>query len=406
MRDTIYVAMAKQYNRQVSTHDKPDHDKSAYNGTGGGRLGKDAYSHVLETRSQLCNTVNLLSTHIDPAKISPKNVLALQRYLGNRAVTSLFAKRDIMSVSDKQSKSSKYVLQRKKTEIKTLEERKRLAQTWNFLPEKSKIDGSLSENERTNLMMADLDQIYQSHLVKGKKYLDTLEEAKKQYFKSPLEYVKKKQKQRDIHNANFAKNYVTSVTNSDNDSSTTARKVSSSGFVGERPSKPKENVYYNIIDPWEGRIRALDNYATKDEARKEDDKNINTEGYKKKGLPNSEVLWQQGLASAKSQLWFPWFYGDSRAKKAMGGVKSMRRENIQNPLTRAVVFMSYPNGKVYWVENMTWQKDSEEFEAVMGTPNAAPAIHMLTDHLDEIQHKNIADVTATTSEHLLIQYDD
>ena len=78
--------MAKQYNRQVSTHDKPDHDKSAYNGTGGGRLGKDAYSHVLETRSQLCNTVNLLSTHIDPAKISPKNVLALQRYLGNRAV--------------------------------------------------------------------------------------------------------------------------------------------------------------------------------------------------------------------------------------------------------------------------------------------------------------------------------
>ena len=252
LRGTMYVAMAKQYSRQVS-----DSDKSAYDGAGIGRLGKDAYSHVLKPGSQLCNTVDLLSTHIDPAKIPAKNLLALQRHLGNRAVSSLLADRDTATVSDKQSKSSKYVLQRKKTEIKTLEERKKLAKTWNFLHEKSKIESSLPENERTNLMMADLDRIYQSHLAKGKKYLDTLEEAKKQYLKSPSEYVSKKQKQRDIHNANFAENYVTSVSKATNDSSATARKVSSSGFVGERPSKPKENVYYNIIDPWEGRIRGI-----------------------------------------------------------------------------------------------------------------------------------------------------
>ncbi len=327
-----------------------------------------------------------------------KSVLSLQRRFGNAAVTSLLAGRKACG----NGLMSGQVIQRKKTEIKTEDEKTKLVRTWNFLPNKSKI-GASSEKEKQEKMLDELDKIYDEHLKKGKKYLAGLQAAKVEYEKDQKTYAAKKQPQRSQYDDNFANNYVTAVKNKQD--GTTARSVASSGFVGKRPNQPKANVYENVIDPWGGTIRALDNYAERDEAREHDNKNIKTENYKKRGLPNSEVLWQQGMASAKSQLWFPWYYGNQRSRSAMAGLKSIERENIQNPSTRAVVFMAYPNGKSYWSEDMTWGKESEEFQAVMGTPNAAPAIHMMIDHLDEMSNKSIANVTATTSEHLLIRYE-
>jgi|GEM_PF-4870441 len=333
-----------------------------------------------------------------PAGCDQKSVLGLQRRFGNMAVTSLLEEQKTPGRS-----ATGPVVQRKKTDARTPEEQNKLVRSWNFLPKKSKIDSSLSQEEKTAIMLADLGKTYDDHLEKGKKYLAGLEDAKIEHSRDKKAYTDKKQPQRSAYDANFADNYVTAIKN-DNDG-TTARSVSSSGFVGERPDRPRANVYENTIDPWGGTIRARDNYAEKDEARRHDTKNEKTANYKKKGLPNSEVLWQQGMASAKSQLWFSWYKGAQRSRTAMAGIKSMERENIQNPLTRAVVFMAYPNGTSYWSENMTWGKGSEEFQAIMGTPNCAPAIHMMVDHLDEMSHNDIADVTATTTEHLLIRYE-
>jgi hypothetical protein len=329
------------------------------------------------------------------------SLILLQRQFGNKAVASLFGAKSHAKLG---GESNGMVLQRKKTQIENKEDLSALRKTWNFMPKKTAFSSSLGEEEKSNIMLSDLGNVYDSYLEKGTRYLSDLSANRKKYGESASEYTSSVQPKREVYDANFANHYVTALKSGQGQEGT-ATHVSSSGFVGdERPEKPRANVYENLFDFNKNTIHAHDNYATKDEARLHDSamKKEKAE-HKDIGLPNSEILWQQGLAAAKSQLYFSSWNGNQRAKSAMKSIKTIRRENIQNPDTRAVVFMAYPNGQAYWSADQTWGKDTNDFKAVMGTPNAATAIHMLNDHLDEITANDIADVTATKSEHLVIR---
>ncbi len=340
-----------------------------------------------------------------PAKSrTPENELIfLQRTFGNKAVASVLDGRVNMRQT---GESLGAVLQRKKTNVTGSEEKVALKKAWNFMPKKTKLSDTMGEDEKNNAMLADLDNVYNTYRDKGGKYLADLAARRKAHQESPENYTADMKIKRDEYNANFAKNYVT-ATRSGTGSDAGSTHVSSSGFVGdERPAKPAPNVYENVFNFGNNTIRALDNYANKDKARLHDAEMNKSGGnaHRNIGLPNSEILWQQGMQAATSQLWFPSLGGNQRAKASMKSVTTVRRENIQNADTRAVVFMAYPNGQAYWSAAMTWGKDTEEFKAVMGTPNAATAIHMLGDHLDEMTATDIGDVTATADEHLVIRY--
>lgn len=167
--------------------------------------------------------------------------------------------------------------------------------------------------------------------------------------------------------------------------------VLTAGYLGEVPPADNEMTgqYENRIDLDTGTIIADNNKGTKDPLEKN-------------RLPNSEVLWQQYRAVAKQQLG-----ADFPESKAMSSISKIIRHIVANAESQRVVFMAYPDGEAWKDGNdRDWLPHTEEYNAILGTPNGQSAAYMLLDHFEEIGEKTLGIIRTTGSRDIEINLDD
>jgi hypothetical protein len=115
-------------------------------------------------------------------------------------------------------------------------------------------------------------------------------------------------------------------------------------------------------------------------------------------LNNSEIIWCQYIRAseayrtARGAALAP---GSAEALKMLK-VKELVRHNVTNKETKDVVEMAFPNNKSWTTHKQTWKPPSDEFHAVLGTPNAQAAGYMLAGHMDEMEGRarKITGITA------------
>jgi len=72
----------------------------------------------------------------------------------------------------------------------------------------------------------------------------------------------------------------------------------------------------------------------------------------------------------------------------------LKRHGVQNSVSLQAGYMALPDGVTYQTAH-TWLPGSDEFNAVLGTPNCSGAAFMLGDHVDETGGKSIRHIRAT-----------
>lgn len=172
----------------------------------------------------------------------------------------------------------------------------------------------------------------------------------------------------------------------------------SSGYTSPetKPAKPSETTYHNRILLSDNILELVHNYASQDEARLQDEKakgGADKEaGYRQIGLPSSEILWRQFMQVAREQFFVR---REARAQALATQIAGVVVQQSVNVPTNQVVFVAYPDGEMWETHDRTWTPDAteEEFKAILATPNAAPAIFLLLDHLDELGDRSIASIT-------------
>lgn len=122
-------------------------------------------------------------------------------------------------------------------------------------------------------------------------------------------------------------------------------------------------------------------------------KKKNSRNYEKKGLPNSEILWKQYQSAIMKS-----FESDKKTQKVntdnkLKNLKRISRVQIANRFTKQTAYKALPNDKTDFSQTHVWDSDSEEFLALLGTPNCNGAIHLLSDHVDQLDGKNISNIT-------------
>ena len=115
-------------------------------------------------------------------------------------------------------------------------------------------------------------------------------------------------------------------------------------------------------------------------------------------MSNSEIIWcQHRLAAAayRASLGAGLVAGSDKDIKLLK-VKELVRNNVTNKDTLEVVEVAYPDNKTWKTHKQTWKPPSDEFHAVLGTPNAQAAGYMLADHMDEMEGRarKITGITA------------
>lgn len=168
-------------------------------------------------------------------------------------------------------------------------------------------------------------------------------------------------------------------------------KVSSTGLAKKRDKgyKGKATPYSNEVNFEDNSITALHNYAEQDRARQKDVEKKGKKRYKPRGLPNSEILWQQYKLAAKSQ---PEIHKDSKAEDLIKGLSIVKRRQVQNTATQMTILFALPNNKTDLTAAHTWDAESEEFLALLGTPNCSGVTFLLADHVDELEGKSITEI--------------
>ena len=247
----------------------------------------------------------------------------------------------------------------------------------------------LDQNAYNRLIYDKVSDIYDENLNKGTRYWNTLNNALDSFeAEDNSEFLEAQNKKHADYDLKFNENYVSNI-GSDQDSN--GVNVGSNGLAsdGDQIDPGKDVPYSNLLDFEDNSISANHNYAERDMAREQDVKMKDVQGYRKRGLPNSEILWQQYKHAAKSQFWF---FKESRAKSLMKGLSTIKRRQVQNTATQMTILFALPDGKTNLEATHAWQAESEEFLAMLGTPNCSGAAFLLTDHVDELDGKSITEI--------------
>jgi hypothetical protein len=231
---------------------------------------------------------------------------------------------------------------------------------------------------------------YDTNLVKGRGYWDKLKKAVANFkAEDNGEFLKEQAAKHADYDSKFEKNYASNTRNhwwyTENVG------IGSSGLAeeGSQVEANKDVPYTNSVSFEDNSISANHNYAERDMARVEDVKKKGEKGYEPRGLPNSEILWQQYKLAAKNQFWF---WKDSRAKELMEGLSAIKRRQVQNTATQMTGLFALPDDKTDLKTAYAWQAESEEFLAMLGTPNCSGAAFLLADHVDDLNGKSITEI--------------
>jgi hypothetical protein len=258
-------------------------------------------------------------------------------------------------------------------------------------------DHPLGSPERLPAIWAGLRDVYATYLGKGQALWNRLQAALEDYDVDPSAMTASLQQLRGVYERRHREHYATAVREGEGG----LHSVSSSGFVDKPPDAvPQPNIYLTNVDLTHGILNVIRSYATSDEARIHDvDEKRKSAEHVDIGLPLSEILWQQYLETARSTLWV---VRDARARAMAQEISGITVHQSSNAITQQVVFMAYPDGTKWDTSDRTWMPDSEEFKAILATPNVAMAVHMLLDHMDEIGGKTITKlVTRGNKDHYI-----
>lgn len=243
-----------------------------------------------------------------------------------------------------------------------------------------------SPEERRQDIWSHLLGVYNGCLAKGRVYWAKVEQRTDQYINDKPRLERELEAIRASYDERYHAHYRTTVKANG--------AVSTSGHVDNTaPLEGEGTAYSNQMDTARGRITASSNYAGRDAARLADTEAhaARTPDYKTRGLPNSEVLWRQYFAAARDRFWV---MKDSRAQAAMRELSGIQRQNIVNVVTLQAAYMALPDGLDFTTAH-TWRPGNDDFLAVIGTPNCAPAAHMVADHIDEMGGKTISYILST-----------
>ena len=247
----------------------------------------------------------------------------------------------------------------------------------------------LSVPARELLIYNKLQGIYNDKLAKGTGYWKILQDKILKFGGDQRQAFELEQSQkRQEYDQKFEKNYVTTPKKT---ASKNQRELHSVGLGadGEKVNANKDVPYLNMADFQDNSITAAHNYAERDLAREADKANKDVVGYEKRGLANSEILWQQYRVAAEKQFVFN---KKERALDLMKGLNKIKRRQVQNDETRGTILFALPDGFDDFSKPHQWQAGSEEFLALLGTPNCSGAVFMLSDHFDQLDKKSIASI--------------
>jgi len=156
-------------------------------------------------------------------------------------------------------------------------------------------------------------------------------------------------------------------------------RVNTDGYDPATTTKPtvdpgeNEGAYSNEFDVTSGKIKAAWNFAEFDDARKSN-----------KGINNSEILWNQHKEAAKKHHTLD-SDKDAKVNAAMKGISKIVRSTVINKDTKSTVYMAYPNGEKWTTADKSWTPGNDDFNAILGTPNARSTPFLLIDHMHELE---------------------
>ncbi len=259
--------------------------------------------------------------------------------------------------------------------------------------------GKTTDSEKGDAIWKHLNNTFNDNQDKGQRYWNNLQQTitdyKDIYKKADVESKNK------IKRSDYDKKFRENYSNTDPiPLSITNYRVNTEGYDPLTSSKPTvktdiyEGNYSNEFDISSGSIKAAWNFA----ANVDRDTGKVTSYYDKaleakKGLNNSEILWQQFQLAAK------WHFQtdpsmESKVIDALKTISTIKRDTVINDETNEVVYMSYPNNED-WDTDKEWRPTQDEFFAILGTPNARSSPYFLMDHLDQIE-KTIEKIITTS----------
>jgi hypothetical protein len=238
---------------------------------------------------------------------------------------------------------------------------------------------------------------YNESLIKGRGLWNKLEAERTTLASDPSGLSTTLSAVRADYDRRYKNHYLSSVTR-DEAEGTYITHSSSYLTPQERPEKPKETIFHSRIILPSNTLEIVHHYADRDAARIRDAQEAGKpleerdQGYQRIGLASSEILWRQFLDVARDQFILR---KDARARALATQIASVVVMQSVNVRTGQVVFVAYPDGEIWKTHDRTWTPEAteEEFKAILGTPNVAPAIYLLLDHLDEIGDRSIASIT-------------
>jgi len=167
--------------------------------------------------------------------------------------------------------------------------------------------------------------------------------------------------------------------------------------------------YDNLYDPQSGLFTAANNF-----------KNLDTDEELPEPMPNSEVIWHQFRTALKTEALnssYPTLalgrrtFGPGQRKSSHdkvsteGKLRSIRRDKVINKVTRDTIFWCDQGLEV--MENrsepVTVTPGSDDFSALLGTPNGNSAAWLLIQHGHEMGASDIKQITYSGSA-LIIDY--
>ncbi len=248
---------------------------------------------------------------------------------------------------------------------------------------------NMDDEEYQGFIFKKLETAYNRNLDRGTRYWNNLNNTIDHYNADDNKgFLKTQKKQHSDYDKKFKKNYINKLERVPDSedievSSTGLAKKGDKGYVG------KATPYSNSVNFEDNSITASHNYATQDRARQKDEENKGKKRYKPRGLPNSEILWQQYKTGAKEQSKI---HKESKAEDLIKGLSTVKRRQVQNPSTLQTILFALPDGKDDFKAAHAWRAAGEEFKAMLGTPNCSGAAFLLADHVDELEGKSITEI--------------
>ncbi len=314
-----------------------------------------------------------------PDTLRAADVFQLQRTIGNQAVSRL------LNTPPRQptiSETGQSFIQLKRT---TKPDDQALVDKFESgLPDKV-LNGIDKLPEQGEAIWKHLNEMYTTNLQKGTGYWQDLQVAINNYrnWETRPQATNSNTVKRTGYDQLFNANYSNTLENKTNDK----YHVSSEGYDSANAQKPvvptgqNKGNYSNLFDLGKGTIHAKWNFGA------ELDRDTGQVLYykddalgAKKGVNNSEILWQQYKLAAKQK-----YQTDNEVKQAMKSITRIKRETVINDETKETVYMAYPDGEDWDTTKKEWQPGQEEFFAILGTPNAKSSVFFLKDHMDEIE---------------------